>query len=484
MKETKEQNSKNKIPNTNKGITLIALVITIIVMLILVAVTITVTVNGGLFEYASRAARETNHAIEAEQTLANGRIQIGQTWYDSVGDYIKNQPSVYQTKDVPPSIDELQSKYQFEYYSELSLAVSDSNNSTMDNADSDKENAVAGIYVDNGIYHVVLLKNYTHSGRITLSANMTVNLGGNTLTFENDYIGLQGDKNKSNTITIDGRLKNSKIVLNGVDGAGYAISTGTNNFIINGGTYNVFENAHCENYKASVIYVSSGGSAIINNCEIVGINSYEGEPKYNAGIVGIINAGSATVSNSSIKAYSHDNLVATSIGMVNVTGPLTVNDCYVFGVHSGIQNMGALYVDGGTYESYRHGGFYFSGSGTTSYVKNATIRECDMPDGYIANVNTNNAGFYIGGSTGIDNVTVYMDSCEIYGSTQPIILRGTDGEQNNTLYISNSKINTDQKIRIDNDTHRLYIGIGNNFTADNTTRPSSVTQTTETYIQE
>ena len=55
----------------NQGITLIALVITIIVMLILVAVTITIAVNGGLFDYAKKAAADTNTRIEEEQEFAN-----------------------------------------------------------------------------------------------------------------------------------------------------------------------------------------------------------------------------------------------------------------------------------------------------------------------------------------------------------------------------------------------------------------------------
>ena len=40
-------------------------------MLILVAVTITMAVNGGLFNYAGKAATQTNSAIDAEQELAN-----------------------------------------------------------------------------------------------------------------------------------------------------------------------------------------------------------------------------------------------------------------------------------------------------------------------------------------------------------------------------------------------------------------------------
>lgn len=61
---------------SQKGITLIALVITIIVMLILVAVTITMAINGGLFDYAKKAGTETNNAIANEQALANGTVTV------------------------------------------------------------------------------------------------------------------------------------------------------------------------------------------------------------------------------------------------------------------------------------------------------------------------------------------------------------------------------------------------------------------------
>ena len=53
-------------------------------------------VNGGLFEYAGKAARETKNAINAENELAKGRIQVGGVWYDSIGDYLKNKPSSNQ----------------------------------------------------------------------------------------------------------------------------------------------------------------------------------------------------------------------------------------------------------------------------------------------------------------------------------------------------------------------------------------------------
>ena len=73
---------------TQKGITLMALVITIIVMLILVTVTITIAVNGGLFNYAGIASGKTKNAIDEEQALANGRIKIAGKWYASIDDYL------------------------------------------------------------------------------------------------------------------------------------------------------------------------------------------------------------------------------------------------------------------------------------------------------------------------------------------------------------------------------------------------------------
>ena len=54
---------------SQKGITLIALIITIIVMLILVGVTINVALNGGLFTKAETAKVQTEKAVEEEQLM-------------------------------------------------------------------------------------------------------------------------------------------------------------------------------------------------------------------------------------------------------------------------------------------------------------------------------------------------------------------------------------------------------------------------------
>ena len=52
------------------GITLIALIITVIVMLILVAVTVSIALNGGIFDQARTATKDTNKASARETVQA------------------------------------------------------------------------------------------------------------------------------------------------------------------------------------------------------------------------------------------------------------------------------------------------------------------------------------------------------------------------------------------------------------------------------
>jgi len=73
-----------------KGITLIALVITIIVMLILVGVTITMAVNGGLFDYAGKAAGDTNNAIKAEGELGSGLVDVDGTTETEINNIVNH----------------------------------------------------------------------------------------------------------------------------------------------------------------------------------------------------------------------------------------------------------------------------------------------------------------------------------------------------------------------------------------------------------
>lgn len=59
-----------------KGITLVALIITIIVMLILVTVSVTVALQSGLFNAAKSGVQKTNTAVNEENKLSSGVVNV------------------------------------------------------------------------------------------------------------------------------------------------------------------------------------------------------------------------------------------------------------------------------------------------------------------------------------------------------------------------------------------------------------------------
>jgi hypothetical protein len=376
-----------------------------------------------------------------------------------------------------PTVEDLQKKYAFKYYSTMNKAVGDVNSGSIGvNEDATKDTAVAGVYTDeNGGANVVLLKDHTESARIKPSVDMTINLGGHTLS-ANDKVGINP---LSGNLIIDGRLSGSTISMT---------QTGSNNakplqlpstFTGKCTTYGGAYISNVEGGIATSIF-ANGGTLEVSNAKLFATATNGTSAPLEIGT-----SASATIINCDIRGYANYTYGVESyydeysIGVRNY-GTLYLNDCYVMGTHCGVGNSAILTVNGGIYEGYGHGGLYFSNDNTASYVKDAIIRECTMPDGYTATAGDNNTGFYIGGSSTANNITVYMDNCDIYGSDKPFVLRGTDGEKNNSLYISNSTVN-DAKIRIDNNTHKLYIGAGNNFTAEDTTLPEACVATDEVY---
>ena len=387
------------------------------------------------------------------------------------------------------------------YYSTVGAAVNDVNAGTIGtNANATKDDAVAAVCMVDGKPFVALLKDTTEATRLKPAVDMTINLGGHTLS-ANDACCFAVD---GGTLTIDGRMAGSTIVMNRTTNAVIAqIPANKGNIVVNGGTYSVYAD---NGGTICAFYLLTGNNGTFTDCTIIAesntttakaisgganmtiTNSKITAKSANEKAHGAIISGDVTISDCDIRAYSNylgkedgTGFASSSVG-VNNTGTLTIKDCYVYGTHSGMQNNGTVYVDGGIYESYGHGGIYFSGEGTTSYCCNAILRDCDAPDGYNCTHQRNGAGFYIGSDS---NVSVYMDNCYIWGynASQVIAMRNTSGEQNNTLYISNSRIDKGAKIRIDDGGHKVYIGHGNNFTAEDTTKPHMVVVTDEVYVQ-
>jgi len=417
----------------------------------------------------------TEGGLQLKGEIPSGKVSV--TTEGEVAISIHNG-RYYAKKDYDESEVEV---YEIMYYSTFKEAVNDVNNDKIgENAIADQYNAVAGIYTDkNGEISVVLLKDTTETERITINKNLNINLAGNTIDFINT-VGFDTTKGNSNKIVINGNLNGSLIS---------AVSDGSKNI----STIQVREGNSVNISNATILASTDEGKArTINNAgEITLSNSNIKATSNNYNAFGIENGGISIVSDSKIEAYANyiigadGNISSFSNGIANMgDGILTVNNSYVRGTHAAVSNYGMLYVDGGTYEGFGQGGFYFSGLGTTSFVRNATIRECDMPEGYEANTGDYRAGFYIGGGENENYIKVYMDNNDIYGSNNQIVFRGASGEHDNALYISNSTINTNGQIRIDDDTHKLYIGAGNNFTAANTNLPSAVESTTDVYTRE
>ena len=336
---------------------------------------------------------------------------------------------------------------------------------------------------------------------------MIIDLGGKTLAFDNEL----GIKVTSGDVTIKGEAAGSKVVVSNDTQASTVLKVDSGSCTISGGTYQadsngigtdqttdnnivvgstgtlIIDNAKIlsndtEGGTLVGVYVNNGGTATVTNSDIE-INSLNGLKSD-----GIRNYGTMTLTNTSIAAYSNytanaaKNDYATSTRGINNEGTMILKNCYVYGAHSGIRSLGTLYVDGGTYEGYGHGGFYFGGASTTSYVKNATVRLSDIKVGYDDGIaGSNKAGFYVGGAS---NITIYVDKCEISGSYYPFVLRSSGGESNNNVYISNSNINKDtmeRYIRNDGSSNKVYIGVGNNFGIVESYKESGSIETTDNY---
>ena len=281
--------------------------------------------------------------------------------------------------------------------------------------------------------------------------------------------------------------------------------------------------AQAEAYVAYAVYIA-GGAVTIDGSNIRA-------DAYDYAATGIeLAAGNSTVCRSMITAIGHkgSNAFAKGLGThsgtilrvtdTNILADATSNstgagnntqgivnggtayleNVRVFANHSAVQNGGKLYVQGGTYTGYCHGGLYLChGSEGEAFVNDAILRgghyEGIFDYSEVAD-NIKYSALYIGSSS---NMTAYLDGCFFDASDchRSIVVRGSSNEQNNTLNISNCFVTSgtldDGTIRIDNDTLKLNIGRGCNVTSDmfknyflELAEDGSVPQTPVDYIEE
>ena len=248
--------------------------------------------------------------------------------------------------------------------------------------------------------------------------------------------------------------------------------------------YNLSEEQEKKTYCSAI--VSKQKSLKVHNCNII----TENHSKYGAsyGIYSTIDSTILDIRGCDIYCDSRYLLLngtygSIAVGIIANSEETIINECSVRGVHSGAQ-IGSITasVSKSAFKSTGHGGIYFAQSRrkddndsilpATYRVTDTTIAWCE-PDGLFkqdvsdsAFCGNNRAAFYIGGSASGINISVYMDGCKIYGDLYSGVMRGTSGEHDNSLYVSNTEFDT--PMRIDNETLEFQIGKGCNITYDTT----------------
>ena len=422
------------------------------------------------------------------------------------------------------------------YYTTLYAAVSDINNGVSYNSINNQAKAKVKVFpADNGRITVMLLDNVSESVQIDINKDIDLVLNGKTLNF----ITAESHMNYGAGVscTINGEVNGSAINKTGITSSGIVrfVNFGGKQLIVNGGTYNlgvssnvsslIFSiGANCKLFRlvgcnttliSTYAETTSATSRTVQsqavNTEIIDCQMRQesgyGNTVYfryggiveNSTIIGkcisqstgyvypiyVWNDGSVILKNSTIKGDSADCHAynASSVGVSN-HGTLYLENCYVNAPHSGVDNHGNLYINGGTYTGYCHGGFYFNhGSTGEAFINDATIRAGNYEGEFDYSEKTADiyGAFYIGSGS---DATVYLDNCTIDGTgcTQgAFVMRGTDGESNNTVNISNSTV-TSGTIRIDPDLgHKLNIGMGGNITTDMVNNPAYAEVTNDLY---
>lgn len=390
-------------------------------------------------------------------------VQMAQDFYEKIMANGNNNGSIINSPKLKLQKQDAERFFQVYYYATLSTAFLDINQDSLGAYSIvDEKEAGALVYKEKDNTFVCQVLKDAKDLEVAIAANVSIDLDGHTVIIKDSAsIAINGMCRISNgSISAlsngQGTAENPYILFNVQSGSialrNISLTVKDNN----GGTvYGVSINEECEGIITDSIIQVISKTGLMSYC--------------------VNNFGVCTIEDSILEAISNHyaNAAGNNYGQTaravysEVNSFTTFKNCYIYGAHSGATIKGKLFVDGGIYAGYSHGGFYISSSKGVKLL-NATIRETELPDGYIDDgiAGTNNAGIYIGGTS---NMSLYVDNCNFYGKAQPIVLRGSSGESNNILYISNSRINKDYThngVRNDG-SNQIRIGVNNNFDNSN-----------------
>lgn len=472
---------------SNKGITLIALVITIIILLILSAITI-----NAIWGENSLIARVKYSKRASDQAGREEQFQL-----DEAADIIDDNLEIETIE-----LEEIETKYSgIKYYASLDGLFNTPNNET---ANHEEANAV--IYKDeNGIDNIVLFEDADLYSDLEEEDKLIINLNNHKLNFKEEACAYFSDDitiKNGEIEAIYAEIDNGKLELISVEGlynSFYSYETASDvriehsNFKDSDFSFDyVISEKHRQSTETKNIYLNSVrlvnyDEYVYSNKSTSGISCGKYANTYmkdcyveiaskNVTVNSVINNGTLKVDNSTIIAdttgtvdNSDKNTILAGYALIN-KGTLVYNSGYVYGVTHGIENAldGKLYIYGGTFEGTDHGGIYFAnGVNGFAYVENAAINGVNYKGYFADNKDTfmsQNApggtweayksAFYFRGSN--SDSTENGGSVYIVDSTlsalgyQCFVLRNGGG--GSKLYMSGTKIlNTfaSQNIRVD-----------------------------------
>ena len=334
------------------------------------------------------------------------------------------------------------------FYPHIQDALQALGNGTFEEgANANAQHAKVAVYTENNKPHIVLLDNFMTDTELIVKNDVCIELNGHTLSSTGKNVILVASGN----LHLDGQMGAVKIANNQEGATISAIKVEEGATLV---ATNCSIEADCKRGIANTIH--SYGNVTLTRCDIIGRADH--------------------TANATGKDYG-----TTSRAVLAEAGTLQVNDCYVYGMHSGMTVKCDLTVNGGTYDGYSHGGIYFAGKNKIARIYHAKLNDAELLEGYIDDgiAGTNKAGMYIGEATGMK---VFMDHCDIYGRLYSIVLKDNATSHNNSLYISHSKIN--QIIRNwhnKKSINYVYFGKGNNFGPDNLQVKQNYTETPDEY---
>ena len=168
--------------------------------------------------------------------------------------------------------------------------------------------------------------------------------------------------------------------------------------------------------------------------------------------------------------------VPFALGFANY-GTTYLDNCDITGVHSGMQQNGNAYINGGTFIGTVHGGIYVGAiDDKETFVNDVTFYDAryegEMPEVWKGRLHSANCwgAIYIGGG-GKSGIFANFDGCTFNGCKHSIAMRGSLGEKNNTVNLSNCSFGNalngkECTVNFHNNTHHINVGFGTNFTDD------------------